>query len=322
MEFLFLQWRRGLQAAAALRKQVLPQCALADCPKRHRMLSVYWMRSSGTEFDGRWYCSMECLQRAVRLAVQNHISRFLFERPRSYRLPVGLLLVNRGQITNAQLQEALRLQREHRSGRIGTWLRQMNATTDHEIVKALAQQWACPVYPLDRHPQVVSWTDVAPFTLFAAAKAVPVHLSLDGRTLHVAFSERVDHTLLYALERMLDCRTIACVASESAVNAMLEAKGLAADRSDINFETLRDAGGIASAICSYVQQIEAPQLKLERAGPYLWARLTRSGDFRDLLFRILPATNPTLEPPARAPKGFSTSADVSQEGVAGQPLPV
>ena len=284
------------------------------------MFPVYWMRSSGTEFDGRWYCSADCLQRSVRLAVQNHISRFLFERPRTYRLPLGLLLVNRGQITYAQLKEALRLQRQS-GGRLGNWLRQMNATSDEALVRALAQQWACPVYPLDRHPRVVSWNDVAPFTLFASARAVPAHISLDGRTLHVAFSERVDHTLLYALERMLDCRTIPCVASESAVNAILEAKSLAADRNDINFDTLRDAGGIASAICSYAQQIEASQAKLERAGPHLWARLNRGREFRDLLFRVLSPTNPNLERSPKAPKEFSNSADISEGGVAGQPLP-
>ena len=115
-------------AAAALRQQVFPQCASADCPRRSHMFPVYWMRSSGTEFDGRWYCSADCLQRSVRLAVQNHISRFLFERPRTYRLPLGLLLVNRGQITYAQLKEALRLQRQS-GGRLGNWLRQMNATS-------------------------------------------------------------------------------------------------------------------------------------------------------------------------------------------------
>ena len=199
--------------------------------------------------------------------------------------------------------------------------RQMNATSDEALVRVLAQQWACPVYPLDRHPRVVSWNDVAPFTLFASARAVPAHISLDGRTLHVAFSERVDHTLLYALERMLDCRTIPCVASESAVNAILEAKSLAADRNDINFDTLRDAGGIASAICSYAQQIEASQAKLERAGPHLWARLNRGREFRDLLFRVLSPTNPNLERSPKAPKEFSNSADIAEEGVAGQPLP-
>src|SRR5256885_5228305 len=102
MEFPFLQWRRGRLAAAALRQQVFPHCASADCPRRSHTFPVYWMRSSGTEFDGRWYCSTDCLQRSVRLAVQNHISRFLLERPRSYRLPLGLLLVNRGQITRSE----------------------------------------------------------------------------------------------------------------------------------------------------------------------------------------------------------------------------
>ncbi len=285
------------------------------------MFPFYFWRNSGTEFDGRWYCSGECLQRSVRLAVQNLISRFLFERPRTYRLPVGLLLVNRGQVTRTQLQEALRLQREAGGGRLGVWLRHINAATEEQLVSALAQQWACPVYPLDRNPQVVHWNDVAPFTLFQSARAVPAHMSLDGKTLHVAFSERIDHTTLYALERVLDCRTIGCVASENAVNALLEARSIATDRAEISFDTLRDAPGIASAICSYVQQMEAPRLKLVRAGSHLWARLYRGREYRDMVFRILPPNNPNLELPQRMAKEFASSADTRDEGVAGTSLP-
>jgi hypothetical protein len=153
-------------------------------------------------------------------------------------------------------------------------------------------------------------------------RAVPAHLSLDGRILHVAFSERVDHTTLYALERMLDCRTVACVASEGAVNTLLEMQSFIADRNEISFESVRDAAGIASAICSYVQRIEAPRLKLARAGVHLWARLYQRREHRDLVFRILPATSSTLEQHGRTSKDFPSVADTSLEGVADAPLPL
>lgn len=321
-EFPYFNWRRGRQATGELKKQVFPRCDSATCPKRNQMIPLYFLRKSGTEFDGRWYCSLACLQRAVGLAVQNLSSRFLFEKPRTHRLPVGLLLVNRGQISHAQLQEALRLQRAGGSGKIGAWLRQLNVVTDDQIVAALAQQWACPVYPLDRNLDVVNWNDVAPFTLFESVRAVPAHLSLDGRILHVAFSDRVDHTLLYALERMLDCRTIGCVARESSVNALLAARATAAERTEISFDSLRDAAGITSAICSYVQRMEAPRLKLERAGAHLWARLYRGQESKDMVFRVLRSTIPNSEQSSNAAKDFSVSADAIQEGVAERPLPL
>jgi hypothetical protein len=316
-------WKFARATAGEMRKHLFPACDLLDCPRRRRFLPAYFLRNSGTEFDDRWYCSSKCLERAVRLAVQNLISRFLFERPRTYRLPIGLLLVNRGQISYAQLQEALRMQRaDGGSGKIGMWLRQMNATSDEHLVNALAQQWACPVYPLERHPNGATWNDVAPFTLFESVRAVPAHLSLDGKTLHVAFSERIDHTTLYALERILDCRTVACVASEAAVNAILEAQSTRAGRSEISFDSLRDAAGISSAICSYVQRIESPRLKLARAGAHLWARLYRGRESRDLLFRILPTSNPNLEQSAKFSKALTSTADISEEGVSDAALPL
>jgi len=322
MNFPFANWKQPMAATQELRKHLFPSCASLECSRRKRLFPLYFLRNSGTEFDDRWYCSTECLERAVRLAVQSLISRFLFERPRTYRLPVGLLLVNRGQISYAQLREALRMQRAGGTGKIGMWLRQMNATSEEHVVNALAQQWACPVYPLERHPHAVTWNDVAPFTLFESVRAVPAHMSLDGKILHVAFSERVDHTTLYALERILDCRTVACVASEAAVNALLEVQSSQASRSEISFDSVRDAAGITSAICSYVQRIEAPRVKLTRAGVHLWARLYRGRESRDLVFRILPTASSISEQPGKSPKALRVSADSSEEGVSDAALPL
>jgi hypothetical protein len=319
MDFSPLKWSDGVRAARKVRGQLFPSCASIDCSRRTRLFPIYFLKTSGIELDDRWYCSVPCLQRAVSLTAQNLISRFLFERPRSYRIPIGLLLVNRGQISYAQLQEALRLQRESGGGRVGNWLRQINAASEEQLVSALAQQWACPVYPLERHPHAVSWNDVAPFTLFQSIRAVPARLSVDGQTLHVAFSERIDHTALYALERMLACKTIACVASEAAVNTLLEAQSAIADRREISFDSVLDAAGIASAISSYVQRIESPRLRIVRAGSHLWARLFRAREFRDLVFRILPGPKLNLELGSKSSKDLGVPADSTKEGVADAP---
>ena len=62
-----------------------------------------------------------------------------------HRIPLGLLMLEQGWITRAQLREALDARR--RPGRAG-WvigLMQQHATDEAMVTRALALQWSCPV---------------------------------------------------------------------------------------------------------------------------------------------------------------------------------
>ena len=63
----------------------------------------------------------------------------------SHRVPLGLLLLSRQQLTAAQLRTALEAQRAAGQGKIGEWLRQLGFVTELQVTAALARQWSCPV---------------------------------------------------------------------------------------------------------------------------------------------------------------------------------
>ena len=299
------------------------RCAGSACPRRGK-LWPYWLdKSDGVDFEGRWYCSRVCLEGVLAGRVHALLSTSHVEKPRSHRFPLGLLLVDRGVISAAQLREAIRLQREAGYGRIGDWLRQSAGLTVPQLTAALGQQWGCPVFPLEHQAVPASWSDRIPLALLESACAVPAYASTDGRILHLAFCDRVDHTLLYAVEQMLLCRTFPCVAPAAAIRSQLEQFARLTSANDTSFDTVRASPEMTRTICNYATELNAKRLVLARAGSYIWVRFFRAEAARDLLFRILPDNHANFSErlPNRS-KVSAGSADGRDGGVSDAPLPL
>jgi len=291
-------------------------CSAPDCARHGRSQPALVARFSGIYYNNGWYHNTACLKSALVNQLQHLLLSFAHEPDKPYRLPIGLLLVNRGAITSQELRAALQLQRRAGYGRLGYWLRQIVDLNEARLTAALGQQWGCPVFPLNEHTSYAAVPGCPPFPLLAAAKAVPAYSALDGRQLHIAFSDHVDHTLLYALEEMLGCQTVACVSTESSVNLALEMLRRHGSGQEICFDSVHDALEITAAICSYAVQLRARRLKVVRAGGYIWAALFHKEVRRDLLFRAPgPQEFRRSVPEAANLKGFLSTADKRRDGV-------
>jgi hypothetical protein len=299
------------------------RCAGSSCPRLGKLWPSWVRKSSGTYFEGRWYCGRVCLESALSSRVHSLLSTFQSEKPRAHRLPLGLLLVNRGVITQSQLREALRLQREAGHGKLGEWLRQTADVNVQQLTAALGQQWGCPVFPLEHQAAAVAWGDLIPFPLLDSAAAVPAYASPDGRFLHLAFEDRIDHTLLYAVEQMLLCRTFPCVAPGIAVQSQLEQFRRLNSRSDTCFDTVRESHEMTCTICNYAVELRAKRVVLARTAVFIWVRFFRADTARDLLFRILPdPAASSAERSADRAKVPSVSADGRKGGIPDAYLPL
>jgi hypothetical protein len=304
-------------------ERLVNRCSSATCPHRGKISSALLHLVEGVEFEGRWYCRVSCLQPSVAFRVQNLLASFRQEKPRVFRLPLGLLLVNRGFLTQTQLRLALQQQREFPRRRIGDWFLELGMITEEQLTQALGQQWGCPVFPLELQPAKVSWGDLPPVPLLESASAVPAYASPDGRLLHLAFAERVDHTFLYAVEQMLGCRTVPCVSSPTAIANLLAHLRRTAAREETSFDTVRDPREMTSTICSYAEELQAAKVSIARSASFIWVRFYRSSSSRDLLFRVLPDPSVSLaDRLAFLPKAFSTFADEGKDGVSNAPEPL
>lgn len=311
-----LKWAGWRRVALLDWNHLTIRCSAPDCRRHSKAQFALLARFRGISYNNGWYHDTACLKSALIHRLQNLLLSFSQDRGKPYRLPLGLLLVNRGAITPQELRAALQLQQRAGYGKLGYWVRQIADLNEAKLSAALGQQWGCPVFPLNQHTASTNVPGCPPFPLLAAAKAVPAYSAFDGRQLHIAFSDHVDHTLLYALEEILGCRTVACVSAESSVNLALEMLRRHGSGDDICFDSVHDPLEIADTICNYAAHLGAKRLKVVRAGGYIWAALFRKKLRRDLLFRASPPQQFRHSDPEFANvKDFPSTADTRKDGV-------
>jgi hypothetical protein len=249
--------------------------------------------------EGAAYCVDSCLEPALRQAVER-VQTATRRVPAAHRIPLGLLLLSRQQLTAEQLRAALEAQRSAGCGRIGEWLQKLGFVSEEQVTAALARQWSCPVLLsslLARDPHSVPQV---PAALLRWRFMLPVAFVKASSTLHVAFGDALDYVSLYALEQMLGCRTEPCLVSPTRLRSRLECLPVR-EQSQAVFDHLTEIAEIARTIRSYAAHLSASEVRLTRCGPHLWVRLLRtSRPPFDLLVRSLPDSTTLSSTPALA----------------------
>ena len=230
-------------------------------------------RRAGVRMRGLWYCQTDCLERAVAEVLHRGQPGAQRDTTVSHRVPLGLLLLSRQQLTPAQLRAALEQQRHAGQGRLGDWLQQLGFASEEQITAALARQWACPVLKISPETVGRGRRIPIPALLLEAFRMMPVEFAESTQTVLMAFSEGIDHRVLYAIEQMLGYRTEACLVSPSILQRGLQVLGQRHTVKDVVFERMKDAGECARIIGSYTGKVEAEEVHLAQCGSYIWVRL-------------------------------------------------
>jgi hypothetical protein len=262
-------------------------CENAACRQRRLYWPAWLRKDEGICFQGQWYCSPECFEHAVRTTLMRLLPAKEEEPRRHHRIPIGLLLLSRGTISDGQLKQALLLQREQGGGRIGKILREIHAASEQDITDGLAAQWGCPVYPLGKAREFLQCASLLPLTLLEAGHMLPVHYLRLQQTLYMAFVEGVDRTALYAVEQMLHLRTVPCIVSESELSGALESFRPLASVPAAVFESPNEPLEMARTTRSYAGQVGATDVWAARSGRFIWIRMRAGEEYKDILFQSL-----------------------------------
>ena len=255
---------------------LFPRCANPRC-------STGWMRLWRSRrvpgFEGRWACSAECMGELVATALRREMDAGdRVAAPHAHRIPMGLLLVEQGRITPGELREALDGQRRaaEESGervRLGEWLLGSGVLSEPALTRALSAQWNCPVFSLANY-RAAPVAGAMPHFLSEAAGAVPVRVAA-GRLLYVAFADRIDRSLTYALERMTGLRVEAGIAPGSEFRAAQE-RFLAAAAPRSRCLEAAGSGVLARSITQRIEAARPLEARLVRMHDYYWLRMWRS----------------------------------------------
>lgn len=262
-------------------QQLVPHCANPDCPGAASRWNSVLHRGSGFWFNQQgWFCGPHCLEAALEEQLLEPFAADFRPAPIRTNMPLGLMMLHRGVISDPQLRDAIRLQRS--SGeRIGSCLQRLGFISYDDIASAVATQWGCPVFPAESMQPACS--TLIPYSLAERYRMLPVHLVTQGRRLFIGFSDKVNHTALIAIEHMLDCDTEACIIPEPKFLQFLEHR-----KHDTTGETAvirpRTSSETARMILSYAQQTSAHTIRLRAVESNIWVRFLSSRSHLDLVF--------------------------------------
>jgi hypothetical protein len=185
------------------------------------------------------------------------------------------MLLSRQQLTVEQLRTALEAQHAAGCGKIGEWMQRLGFVTEQQVTAALARQWSCPVLRTDPASMASDSVPQIPLLLLQLLRMAPINFVESTSTLHIAFGEGIDYTVLYAIEQMLGCRTDPCLIAPSVLAEHLRKLVERHTRSEVVFDRLADAGEIARIIRSYATRVSASEIRMAHCGEHIWVRLER-----------------------------------------------
>jgi hypothetical protein len=253
-------------------------CALASCARPQSLWRRLRDGPSGTLLQDDFYCRPQCLE----VALTGQLSRLrgmVTSPPPPNRIPLGLLMVARGKLTYVEVRAALEAQRRARYGKIGEWIEKLGFATEQEVTSALALQWGCPVASSLDLSTIPSPGDI-PLPILEAFQMLPLNYLASTNTLYLAFGERVDHAAIYAIEKILNCRTQPCVAGRKSVARRLEAMRQESRPKEVEFGPMNDLAEMARIAASYTARLTPEQVRLRRIGHFIWLRLDLGGGVR------------------------------------------
>lgn len=255
-------------------------CALVSCSRPRS----FWQRlrrrhhPEGTFLQGLFYCQPQCLETAL-IGQLSRLRVMAPSPPPPNRIPLGLLMVARGKLTYLEVRAALEAQRRARYGKIGEWIEKLGFASEQEVTTALALQWGCPVAS-SFDPSTIHSPGSIPLPILEAFQMLPLNYVASTNTLYLAFGERVDHAALYAIEKILDCRTQPCVAGRKSIARHLDSMRQLSRPSDVEFGPMNNLAEMARIASSYTARLSPEQVRLSRIGRFIWLRLEVGSNVR------------------------------------------
>ncbi len=253
------------------RGTIFSTCSNVNCESG---LLHFWRSRSAPVFEGGWMCSPACTLARLEAALRREMEGRR-EEPGAHRhrVPLGLVMLEKGWINAEQLRKALDAQKASGQGRLGNWLVRQHDIPEQLVTRALSLQWNCPVLPLDCHdPDGVA--PLLPRLFVDAFGALPLRVAA-GKILYLGFEEQLDPMLALSLERMHGLRVEAGVVRGSLFRAAHE-RMLTAAYPGVDLVDAASGQLLAVAMSRAIEKARPVESRLVRVHDCLWLRLWRA----------------------------------------------
>jgi hypothetical protein len=249
-----------------------------------------WRSREASVFEGGWCCSTACTQARIEAALSREMdARGAARETYRHRIPLGLVMLEQGWITQIELRTALAAQRTAGSGRLGEWLVRQSSTSEELVTRALGLQWGCPVLSMElHHPKEL--TALLPRFFIDAFGALPLRVAA-GKILYLGFEARVDQSLALAIERMTGLHVEAGLV-RSSLFRHAHARALESNFPSVELIKAPTEQALAAALAKALEESRPVEARLVRIHDCMWLRtwrerksgpLPQSSSIRDLI---------------------------------------
>jgi hypothetical protein len=129
---------------------------------------------------------------------------------------------------------------------------------------------------------------------------IPVHHLPASQHLYMAFVDRINYSALYAVDKMLECRTEPCLAVQSQVLQALNELRSRPHPVDILVASITDRRDLASTVLAHVLSVGATDVKVSGFDDFIWVRSLSPSGYTDMLFQAQ-KFQPEIIVPVEAP---------------------
>ena len=241
----------------------------------------------GVFWDRQWYCSPECLQEAVLPIIQRFWEGSTQEPPDVKKSRLGVILVEKGIITQDQLDLALEKQVQE-GGSTGEWLIRLGLISSRDLTATLSQQLGFPWIDEIKPDLSGNLLDRIPKRLYSAFRMLPVEFNETTGSLVIVTAANNPVALLHMLRKMLACPVHAFLASDESLQGILE-ECLQSHQDSTSELVLCPIGSpeqILEEVVSRAQSFDARELRIEWLGGALWCRYVRRQHWADLFIEV------------------------------------
>jgi len=217
------------------------------------------------------------------------------EMPHAPRLSIGLVMLSKGFLTDAQLRLASD-QSQLYGEPLETVVLRLGMASERQLTFARAAQWGYPVLGREHIGKIVE-SDI-PSVLLESCSSVPLHRSMAAKRLLLGFVHRVDHSLLRAVEEMMGLRGEPCFITAKDFEEQVELLSMVPRFEQIVVEDPRTSAQMGKTVGGLAVEIGLQEARFTRCRDYVWTRLVGKRTTIDVLFRIAQRRDAEAAPPS------------------------
>jgi hypothetical protein len=242
-------------------------CGSAECAGGWAMP---WRSRRRPVFEGQWGCSGRCVLAMARAAVRRELGDGAVAAPHRHRVPLGLVMLAQGWITQAQLRRALDAQRENGTGRIGEWLIAECGVDAEQVARGLSVQWNCPVLTTEGFSPA-AMARVMPRLFVEEFGLLPLRVA-GSKILYLGVEDRLDASVSLAVEQMTELQVVSGLVATPQLE-VARSRLMECDPIVVKQEQVSDADTLAAKITAILEQKQPVESRLVRVHGYYWLRL-------------------------------------------------